>query len=157
MDYTTALPSPAGIARPILPTPNIGSRFPRVRAAHACRKLRSGSASREVAIRGRGLGGGREVRTRLSGGYSDGSRSGDGGWIRHGVNEARLEVLTPTQVPEVCDQPDDQLCYRRLAHGLGGQTRCFAAARRIWQSLGLCPLSSEKGDGQVSLRRSARV
>ena len=47
------------------------------------------------------------------------------------------------QVPEFCAEPV-------TSSAIGGWLRCWrTAARRIWISLGLSPLSSEKGDGKV--------
>jgi hypothetical protein len=50
IDHASALPPPARITRPILPTSNIGSRFCRRRTAHAGRKVSSavGIAVREL-------------------------------------------------------------------------------------------------------------
>jgi hypothetical protein len=52
-------------------------------------------------------------------------------------------VADPPQVPEFCAEPV-------TSSAIGGWLRCWrTAARRIWISLGLSPLSSEKGDGKV--------
>lgn len=48
IDHASALPPPARITRPVLPTSDIGSRFSRGCAAHACRKL---SSAVGVAVR----------------------------------------------------------------------------------------------------------
>jgi hypothetical protein len=139
IDHTSALPPPARIARPILPTSDIGSRFCRRCTAHAGREVPSA-----VGVAVRELEGG--VRTGLSRSYSNGSRASNRSWGRHGV--MRLDrVADPNQVPEFCVGPVTNCA-------IGGWLRCRrtvggAAARRIWISLGLSSLSSEKGDGQL--------
>jgi hypothetical protein len=139
IDHTSALPPPARIARPILPTSDIGSRFCRRCTAHAGREVLSA-----VGVAVRELEGG--VRTGLSRSYSNGSRASNRSWGRHGV--MRLDrVADPNQVPEFCVGPVTNCA-------IGGWLRCRrtvggAAARRIWISLGLSSLSLGEGDDQI--------
>jgi hypothetical protein len=89
IDHASALPPPARITRPILPTSGIGSRFCRRCTAHAGREVPFAVG---VAIREFEFG----VRSGFPRSYSNGSRTSDRSRGRHGV--MRLDwIADPTR------------------------------------------------------------